>query len=115
MKQHEGGDVAVSSYPNKIKVWGAANNWEFPLKEFRVCKGVSIEFLSRDLLLRGGGYGILVFIDYGETGCELLPPTILQLHSKSILVIQRIAKNIVVTASQDGYLKVIDPTSENAI
>ena len=107
MKQHMRGDVVVS-YWEKVKVWGAANNWgEEPIKQFDV-KGHSIEFLSGDLLLRGGWAGQLEFIDYGEIGCKL-PPIIMGLHSKHIYAIQRIAKNIVITASEDGYLKVIDP------
>ena len=108
MKQHIGGDIVVG-YWFKVKVWRAANNWgEDPIKQFAVCKGWSIEFLSEDLLLRGGVTGKLEFIDYAQTGCKL-PPIIEGLHSKSINVIQRIAKNIVITASADGYLKVIDP------
>ena len=109
MRQHLGGELAVNYY-NKVKVWGAANNWEIPLKEFSVCDGVSMEFLSGDLLLRGGYKGELEFIDYGGLGCEL-PPTIQQLHSRPIYSLQRIVKNIVATASDDGYLKVIDPIS----
>ena len=114
MTQHMGGDVVVNyrnmfSYRNIISVWGAYNNWEIPLKEFRDLRDeYLIEFLSGDLLLRGGGEGELEFIDYGEIGCEL-PPVIQQLHFRDIRGIQRIAKNIVVTASDDGYLKVIDP------
>ena len=50
------------------------------------------------------------FIDYGEIGCRL-PPIIEGLHSGWVYAIQRIAKNIVITASDDGYLKVIDPIS----
>ena len=108
MKQHIGGDIVVD-YWYKVMVWGAANNLgEDPIKQFDVCEGYSIEFLSGDLLLRGGREGQLEFIDYWETGCKL-PPIIEGLHSKSINAIQRIAKNIVITASADGYLKVIDP------
>ena len=111
MKQHMG-EVAVS-YNRKIRVWGAANNWAYtPLKEFGVCYGRSIEFLSGDILLRGGKKGELRFIDYGLTGCSL-PPPIQVLHSSEINDIQRIAKNIVVTISIDGSLKVIDPISRN--
>ena len=110
MKQHIGGDVVVS-YWRKIKVWGAANNWgEDTIKQFDVCWGYSIEFLSADLLLKGGYEGQLELIDYVQTGCKL-SPTIKNLHSKSIYAIQRIAKNIVITASLDGYLKVIHPIS----
>ena len=109
MKQHMRGDVVVD-YGDKVKVWGAANNWgENPIKQFDV-KGRSIEFLSGDLLLRGGWEGQLEFIDYTQTGCKL-PPIIKGLHSKCIYAIQRIAKNIVITASDDGYLKVIHPIS----
>ena len=109
MKQHMRGDVVVS-YWEIVRVCGTANNWgEDPIKQFDVCKGRSIEFLSGDLLLRGGWEGQLEFIDYAQTGCQL-PPIIEGLHSKSINVIQRIAKNIVITASSDdGYLKVIHP------
>ena len=110
MKQHIGGDIAVS-YEDKVRVWGAVNNWEGdPIKQFDVREGYSIEFLSGDLLLRGGYEGQLEFMDYAETGCNL-PPIIMGLHSKCIYAIQRIAKNIVITASGDGYLKVIHPIS----
>ena len=109
--KHIGGDVVVS-YRVKVKVWGAANNWgEDPIKQFDVCYGWSIEFLSGDLLLRGGNAGQLEFINYAQTDCKL-PPIIEGLHSKCINDIQRIAKNIVITASGgDGYLKAIDPIS----
>ena len=101
----------VVSYEYKVKVWGAANNWgEDPIKQFDVCKGWSIEFLSENLLLRGGDEGQLEFIDYAQTGCKL-PSIIMGLHSKRIYSIQRIVKNIVVTTSEDGYLKVIHPIS----
>ena len=104
------GDV-VASYRDKVKVWGAANNLGGdPIKQFDVCIGSSIEFLSEDLLLRGGWEGQLEFIDYAQTGCNL-PSIIMGLHSEFINAIQRIAKNIVITASEDGYLKVIHPIS----
>ena len=109
--KHIGGDVVVS-YGDEVKVWGAANNWgEDPIKQFNyVCCGYSIEFLSGNLLLIGGYKGQLEFIDYAQTDCQL-PPIIEGLHSEDINAIQRIAKNIVVTASDDGYLKVIHPIS----
>ena len=107
MKQHIRGDVVVSDR-DKVGVWGAANDLgNTPIKQFDV-KGRSIEFLSENLLLRGGYEGQLEFIDYTQTGCKL-PPIIEGLHSKSICAIQRIAKNIVITASNDGSLKVIHP------
>ena len=110
MKQHMRGDVVVG-YLEKVKVWGAANNFgSTPIKQFDVCEGSSIEFLSGDLLLRGGREGQLEFIDYGEIGCKL-PLIIKGLHLCLINAIQRIAKNIVITASDDGYLKVIHPIS----
>ena len=109
MKQHIGGEVVVSC-KKKVNVWGAANNWADPLKQFTVCEGWSIEFLSGDLLLRGGNKGKLEFIDYAQTGCQL-PSPIQQLDLSNIEAIQRIAKNIVITASLDGSLKVIDPIS----
>ena len=109
MKQHMRGDVIVS-YWYKVKVWGTANNWgEDPIKQFDACEGYSIEFFSEDLLLRVGWEGQLEFIDYPQTGSKL--PIIKRLHSKRIYAIQRIAKNIVITASEDGYLKVIHPIS----
>ena len=109
MKQHIGGDVVVS-YWGKVKVWRAANNWGEAIKQFDVCEGDSIEFLSGDLLLKGGNKGQLEFIDYAQTGCKL-PPIIEGLHLNRINAIQRIAKNIVITASDDEYLKVIHPIS----
>ena len=109
MKQDTMGDVVVS-YGNKVYVWGAANNWDkTPIKQFNnVCWGSSIEFLSGDFLLRGGKEGQLGFIDYTQTGCDVYS-IIVGLHLNYINVIQRIAKNIVITASNDGYLKVIHP------
>ena len=111
MKQHLGGEVVASNY-YEVRVWGAANNWEEdPIKQSNaVCNGISIEFLDGDLLIRGGWSGQLEFIDYLQTGCEL-PPIIEGLHLNRIYAIQRIAKNILVTASYDGYLKVIHPIS----
>ena len=109
MKQHIGGDVVVS-YGKILKVWGVDNNWDTPTNQFDIYDGWSIEFLSEDLLLRGGQEGELEFIDYTQTGCEL-PLIIEGLHSEWINAIQRIAKNIVVTASEDGYLKVVHPIS----
>ena len=109
MKQDIGGDVVIS-YRDKVKVWGAAS-WDnnTPIKQFDVCDGYSIEFLDGDLLLRGGLSGQLEFIDYAQTGCQL--PSTIPLHSEYINAIQRIAKNIVITTSNDGYLKVIHPIS----
>ena len=108
MKQHIGGEVALS-YEEKIFVWGAVNNWEAPIKQFRVCHGDLIEFLDRDILIRGGNNAQLEFIDYAKTGCSL-PPDRRGLHSDDIRAIQRIAKNILVIATKDE-LKVIDPRS----
>ena len=42
-----------------------------------------------------------------------LPPPIKGVHSREIIDIQRIAKNIVVIISYDGSLKIIDPRSRN--
>ena len=107
LKQHMRGDVVIN-YHMKVKVWGAANDLgNTPIKQFD-CNGCLIEFLSRDLLLKGGDKGQLEFIDYAQTGCKL-PPIIMGLHSGPIYAIQRIAKNIVITAAYDGYLKVIHP------
>ena len=107
MKQHIG-EMAVS-YSEKVIIWGATNNWGVPLKQFKVCNGWSIEFLSGDILLRGGYEGQLEFIDYAQTGCAI--PYIYGIHSRVIFDLQRIAKNIVITASMDGFMKVIDPIS----
>ena len=110
MKQHMRGDL-VASYRHKVGIWGIANSWGGdPIKQFDVSLGWSIEFLSEDLLLRGGLSGQLEFIDYAQIGCRL-PSIIIGLHSGFIYAIQRITKNIVITASEDGYLKVIDPIS----
>ena len=105
MRQYMG-EIVLSDL-NKISVWGEANNWGNPLKQFNVCTGFSIEFLSGDILLRGGCHGELEFIDYAQTGCAI---TYIQgLHSNYIYDLKRIAKNIVVSVSMDGSLKVIDP------
>ena len=111
MKQHYKGDVAISYYYKKeIFVLGTVNNWEALIKQFRVCDGFAIEFLDRDILIRGGNKGQLEFIDYSQAGCSM-PPNIRGLHSRYIEAIQRIVKNIIVTSSDDGYIKVIDPIS----
>ena len=107
------GNVVINQFYT-VYVWGAANNWDSPIKLFSdLGCGFSFEFLSDDLLLRGGEEGGLEFIDYSQTGRELPMTTIRWPHSKGIDVIQRIAKNIVITASDDGYLKVINPISRH--
>ena len=102
MMQHTGGDLVVS-YLNKVKVWGTANNWgQNPIIQFNnLPYARSIQFLSGNLLLRGGKKGQLEFIHYAQTASQL-PPIIEVLHSDNIYAIQPIAKNIVVTASGDG-------------
>ena len=72
MKQYHEGEVVIGYY-EKVLVLGAVNNWEAPIKQFRVCAGYSIEFLSGDILIRGECSGQLEFIDYSQTGCSLLP------------------------------------------
>ena len=109
MKQSYEGELLVRYLENVI-VWGAANNWIHPLKQFTVCFGYSIELFSGRMLLRGGGKGELQFIDYAQTGGRL-NPHIQGIHSEAIYDLQGIAKNIVVTVSYDGYLKVIHPIS----
>ena len=106
MKQHLG-EVLVSYWNGKVRVWGTANNWRNPIKKFSVCFGDVIEILSDTLLLRGGVLGQLEFIDYSQVGCEL-PPIIQQMH---INAMQRITKNLVLITSLGRYLKVIDPIS----
>ena len=110
MKQHIGGDVVVM-YKLKVRVWGAANNWGYPIKQIdNDYYGRSIGFLSGNLLLIGGEGGRLQFIDY-QTGYQF-PPIIMGIGLVYITAIQPIAKNIVVTAMDDGYLKVVDPISK---
>ena len=65
-------NVVVVSLWKKVRVWGADNTH---IQQFDT-KGKSIEFLSEDLLLRGGDEGELEFIDYAQTGCKV-PPTII--------------------------------------
>ena len=108
MKQHMGGDVAIC-YEEKVFVLGAVNNWEEPIEQFSVCDGCSIKFLDRHILIKGGYHGELEFIDYSQTG-RSMPPDIRELYSFKIEAIQRIVKNILATANQNG-LKVIDPIS----
>ena len=83
MKQYMG-EVAVS-YGEKVIIWGAANNWGDPLKQFKVCQGWPIEFLSEDILLIGGYKGQLELIDYSQIGCDI--SYIQGLHSSVIYVI----------------------------
>ena len=109
MKQHHEGEVALS-YKNSVLVLGAVNNWEYPITQFWVNFGYSIEFLEKDLFIRGGIEGQLEFIDYTQTGCSM-PQPMQGLHSSNIRAIQRIAKNILVTAAYEGSLKVINPIS----
>ena len=97
-----------------VTVWGADNNWEVPYKVITQengglgnQKGYSIELLSGNIMLRGGDRGILEFIDYTQMAERLLPPIALPL--KNIYELKRIGRNIVVFASMDGTLRVIDP------
>ena len=109
MKQHIRGGELVVDYRDTIIVWGSANNWSEPIQQFSVSDGNSIEFLSEDILLRGGMKGQLEFIDCVQTEGQQLPP--IQLYSDAIYALLRIAKDIV-TSSADGTLKVIDPRSK---
>ena len=112
MKQGIEGEVVIG-HPYKVKKWGAFNGWVGHFKQFPdLCEGGPIEFFSEgDLLLRGGNKGELEFINYKDRYEGPLPLPIQGLHSDSILGIQRIAKDIVVTTSIDGYVKVSDPIS----
>ena len=88
---------------------GQITTGEIPLSKLKYALGIhSIEFLSGDLLLRGGYEGGLEFIHHAQIGAIQYSP-IDQLHSDSILDIQSIVKNVIATTSVDGYLKVIDP------
>ena len=110
IKQYAG-NIALNYYWGKVSLWGSANHWAKPLNQFDVNAGHSIEFLSGDILFRGDSNGQLQFIHYSHQILSFLPPSITKLHSNSIEAILRIANNIVLTASADGSLKVLDPIS----
>ena len=87
MTEHMGDDVVVN-HKTQVRVWGAGNNWvNTPLKQFEVCIGHSLEFLTPDILLRGGDKGQLEFVAYRLTS-RSLPLPIKELHSRSIGTIQ---------------------------
>ena len=48
IKPHMG--VAAVNFFEKIYIWGKVNYWEYPIREFSVGGGCSIEFLSIDIL-----------------------------------------------------------------
>ena len=95
---------------NKINLWGSSNNWKGSIQEFKFrTPGSSLEFLERNVLLRGGNLGELQIIEF-PTG-NPLQPLIQAIHSDIIRGILRIAKNIIVTISDDGSAKVSNPIS----
>ena len=104
MKEYPGcrWDVACCMW-NKVELWGRANNWEGPLQVDELNIGCSVEYISPSLFLRGGRWGRL----------DILLGTSVQgfaLHSLAINDILHIAKNIVVTVSNDKTVKVIHIT-----
>ena len=110
MKTLDSGSVAVC-LAYKVTLWGRENNWESPTtqyQKFPCGRGLSIEFLSGNILLRGDQNGHVDIIHMStHIHLKVLP----KLHTINVREILRIGKNIVVTVSDDGYLKVTDPIS----
>ena len=102
--------VVICTIDN-INIWEASNNWELPIKIFGkfVDMIFSIELISNNILVRGSWEGNLKFVDYLETRAPSPRKSIMQLHTKTIYEILRIAQDIVITASADGSIKVLDP------
>ena len=87
---------------DRVTMWGKKNNWKIPIKRLFSQNNWSIELLDSNLFLRGGERGKLKIMDL-LTGNSLQS---IPLHSYIIL---HIAKNIVVTVSDDRSVKIIDP------
>ena len=114
MKKFGGGgdsEFAVAAcMTERIIIWDRYRTWETPKMELLVEfneSGFSVEFLSRDVLLRGDTNGKLHILDSRQTGNPLYPNIFL--HWNNIKEILTIAKNIIVTGSVDCSLKVLDP------
>ena len=109
MKKLNDKQLAICTW---YRVTVLTGTWEFPNKrEFSEFgdSGRTIEYLSDDILLRGSDEGTLEIIDCTGTG-NLLHP-FLKLHSRAIYEIMRLSKDIVITTSRDGSIKVINPIS----
>ena len=95
-----------------VTVWGskAENNWESPIQEFGRFDetGYSIEQIAEDIFLRGGGYRGKLGIVNMKTVLSYSGQSMIQLHSDVIRDLLYISKNILVSASADKTLKVID-------
>ena len=94
----------------KIIIWGCGK-WRVPIMQLSGFndRGRAIEALSVGLLLRGGNLGTLTIINHRLI--ESPRYQTIKIHSRAILDILRIAKNIVAIAFEDGTCKIIDPIS----
>ena len=93
-----------------ITLWGTANDWIEPMKVLEnniYGFGNAIEFIAPDILLSAGSEGIKILY-YMDTSQDFLSP-IPKLHSGTISDLLPLFKNIIVTASSDSSLKVLDP------
>ena len=103
------GEVAVSG-TKVVAVWGAVNEWEMPYMVFNggfINIGLStVEMLSQELFVRGGRTGDIEIVDYTQTQTQRI--TVIKVHSDCINYLLRISKNIVVSAYENGSLKVIE-------
>ena len=102
------GELIASCFLRRIIIWNI-NNWETPKSVFKFNKkligATSIQCLSADIFLRGKDDGELEILDLrsGDKVEEVIP-----LHTEVIMDIQKIAKNILVTVSEDDHMKVTD-------
>ena len=100
IKTHTNTNIRITACTRKeVSVWEADNFWGFPDKEFKTY-GYSFELFSQHLILRGGVYEEIEFIDYTHNG-NLLSPTI-AIKQKLVSDLVRVPSNIVVSVSLDG-------------
>ena len=93
----------------RVALWDLGGSFHSPFEQLDYMDGGwSLGFMQPDILLIGGQRGVFDLMHlYGEGP---LLPSIPLLHSKRVILdILVIARNIVVCASEDGTVKVINP------
>ena len=100
------GEYVAFSGEKRLSLWGAANNWETPIRDFKfIFSGHAFEYLSKDLFIRGGNKGELRVYSSIRGTIQKEP---IHVNISNIRYMLRIAHGILAIVAH-GNLKVIDP------
>ena len=101
------GEHIAFSGEKRLSLWGPANNWESPIRDFEfIYSAHAFEYLSRDLFIRGGRDGELRVYSSVTGGAIQEGP--IHVNVSTIRYMLRIAHGILAIVAH-GSLQVIDP------